>query len=68
VHGHFRSRGRNSEATVRGTKWRMVDTCAGTLTSVKRGAVRVRDFRLRKNTIVRAGHHYFARAVKRRGH
>jgi hypothetical protein len=66
VHGHFRSRGRNSEATVRGTKWSMTDTCAGTLTTVTRGAVLVRDFRLRKNRLVRAGHKYFARAVKRR--
>jgi hypothetical protein len=62
VHGHFRSRGRNSSATVRGTQWSMTDTCAGTLTSVQRGVVVVRDFRLRKNHKVRAGHRYFARA------
>jgi hypothetical protein len=65
VRGHFRSRGRNSDATVRGTKWSMTDTCAGTLTSVTRGSVVVRDFRLRKNKTVKAGHKYFARAVKR---
>jgi hypothetical protein len=64
VRGHFRSRGRNSEATVRGTKWSMTDTCAGTLTSVTRGSVVVHDFRLRKNVTVKAGHKYFARAVK----
>jgi hypothetical protein len=66
VHGHFRSRGRNSEATVRGTKWSMTDTCAGTLTTVTRGSVLVRDFGLKKNKIVKAGHKYFARAGKRR--
>jgi hypothetical protein len=44
----------------------MTDTCAGTLTSVKRGTVIVRDFRLKKNHRVRAGHRYFARAAKRR--
>jgi hypothetical protein len=64
VHGHFRSRGRNSAATVRGTKWTMTDTCAGTLTTVARGSVVVRDFRLRKNVVVKAGHKYLARAVK----
>lgn len=62
VHGRFRTRGRNSSATVRGTEWTMTDTCGGTLTSVKRGVVVVRDFRLRKNHKVRAGHKYFARA------
>jgi hypothetical protein len=62
VHGHFRSRGRNSAATARGTKWTMTDTCAGTLTAVTRGSVVVRDFRLRKNKVVKAGHKYLARA------
>jgi hypothetical protein len=66
AHGRFRTRGRNSSATVRGTKWSMTDTCAGTLTAVQRGTVVVRDFTLRKNKIVRAGHRYFARAPKRR--
>jgi hypothetical protein len=68
VHGHFRSRGHNSAATVRGTKWTMTDTCAGTLTSVGRGTVLVRDFGLRKNVLVRAGHHYLARALRLRKH
>jgi hypothetical protein len=66
VHGRFRTRGRNSSATVRGTQWTMTDTCAGTLTSVKQGTVVVRDFRLKKNHRVRAGHRYFARAPKRK--
>jgi hypothetical protein len=64
VHGHFRSRGHNSTATVRGTKWTMTDTCAGTLTVVSRGSVVVRDFGLRKNIVVKAGHHYLARALR----
>jgi hypothetical protein len=67
VHGHFSTRGRNSSATVRGTQWTMTDTCAGTLTTVKQGTVIVRDFRLKKNHRVRAGHGYFARAPKRKG-
>jgi hypothetical protein len=44
----------------------MTDTCAGTLTSVSRGVVVVRDFRLRKNKTIKAGHRYFARAPKAR--
>jgi hypothetical protein len=64
--GRFRTRGRHSSATVRGTKWTMTDTCAGTLTVVSQGVVVVRDFTLRKNKTVKAGHRYFAKAPKRR--
>jgi hypothetical protein len=64
--GRFRTRGRNSSATVRGTKWTMTDTCSGTLTTVSRGVVVVRDFTLRKNKTVKAGGRYFARAPKLR--
>jgi hypothetical protein len=64
AHGHFSTRGRNSSATVRGTEWSMLDTCAGTLTSVKRGSVTVRDFGLKKNKTVKAGHKYLARSFK----
>jgi len=32
AHGHFRSRGRNSSATVKGTDWLTEDRCDGTLT------------------------------------
>jgi hypothetical protein len=66
AHGHFRTRGRNSSATVRGTKWTMTDTCSGTLTVVQRGVVTVRDFTLRKNKTVKAGRRYFAKAPKLR--
>jgi hypothetical protein len=34
AHGHFRTRGRSSSATVRGTEWLTEDSCAGT-TAVK---------------------------------
>lgn len=64
VHGRFRTRGRNSAATVRGTKFTVTDTCAGTLTQVKAGTVRVRDFWLRKTRTVKAGHSYLARRGK----
>jgi hypothetical protein len=53
--GRFRTRGRHSAATVRGTVWETIDRCDGTLTDVTRGRVVVRDFRRRKNVTVRAG-------------
>jgi hypothetical protein len=63
-HGRFRTRGRRSSATVRGTIWMTEDRCNGTLTRVKRGVVAVRDSRTGKTTLVRAGKRHFAR-VKR---
>ena len=60
--GRFRTRGRHSAATVRGTKWTVTDRCDGTLTTVQRGTVTVRDFRRKKNIVVRAGRRYLARA------
>ena len=60
--GRFRTTGRNSSATVRGTIWEVVDRCDGTLTKVTRGRVVVRDFRRKKTVIVRAGKSYLARS------
>jgi hypothetical protein len=60
--GRFRSRGRYSAATVRGTIWDTADRCDGTLTRVRRGVVVVRDFRRHRNITVRAGKSYLARA------
>jgi len=59
--GSFRTSGRRSAATVSGTKWLVEDSCAGTLTRVARGKVKVRDFKRRKTVTVRAGHSYRAR-------
>jgi len=59
--GRFRTRGRNSVATVRGTRWSTRETCAGTVTRVMQGAVDVRDLRLGRTVTVRAGHAYLAR-------
>ncbi|MEA2423001.1 MAG: hypothetical protein QOF55_2100 [Thermoleophilaceae bacterium] len=66
VKGRFRTRGRNSTATVRGTQYLVKDTCAGTLTKVKVGKVVVRDLALKKTKTLKAGQSYFARALKRR--
>jgi hypothetical protein len=59
--GAFRTRGQFSSATVRGTKWVVIDRCDGTLTRVARGVVTVRDFVKGKTVIVRAGKQYLAR-------
>ena len=73
--GSFRTRGALSFsfATVRGTKWLVQDTCAGTLTRVTKGVVTVRDDVKHKTITVRAGKRYLAkarifRARHRRGH
>lgn len=62
--GRFRTRGRYSSATVRGTKWVVEDHCNGTLTRVARrprtNRVVVRDFVRRRSVILRAGQSYFA--------
>jgi hypothetical protein len=62
AHGRFRTRGRFSATTVRGTEWDTIDRCDGTLTRVHRGVVVVHDFRLGKDVTVRAGASYLARA------
>jgi hypothetical protein len=60
--GRFRTRGRNSVATVRGTTWRTTDTCVGTTTSVSSGSVIVREQRGGRKVLVRKGGHHLARA------
>jgi hypothetical protein len=59
--GSFRTKGKYSSATVRGTKWLVQDSCAGTLTRVVRGVVAVSDRVRHKTVTVRAGHSYLAR-------
>jgi Bacterial Ig domain/Divergent InlB B-repeat domain/RTX calcium-binding nonapeptide repeat (4 copies) len=69
--GRFRTRGRYSSATVRGTKWLTQDLCEGTLVTVEEGTVLVRDISRRRNIVVRAGRSYLAeplpRGVRRAG-
>jgi hypothetical protein len=62
AHGRFRTRGRYSASTVRGTNWGTRDRCDGTLTIVRRGTVAVRDFTRHKTVFVHAGHRYLAPA------
>jgi hypothetical protein len=63
--GRFTTRGQRSAATVRGTKWLVEDTCAGTLTRVARGKVSVRDFVRRRTVTLRTGGKYMARNRRR---
>jgi streptogramin lyase len=64
--GSFRTHGRHSQATVRGTRWLTVDRCDGTLTRVTSGAVAVRDFVRHRTVVVRAGHSYLAKKRQHR--
>lgn len=59
--GRFRTHGRDSVATVRGTQWTTTVTCTGTTTRVTEGAVSVRDLRTRRTVLVKAGQAYTAR-------
>jgi len=70
--GRFRTRGRYSSATVRGTTWLTEDRCDGTLTRLPRrprtSRVDVRDLVQRRTIRLRAGRSYLARprAARRR--
>jgi hypothetical protein len=59
-HGRFQTHGRDSVASVRGTRWLTLDTCAGTITRVTEGAVSVRDLGARRTVLVTAGQSYMA--------
>ena len=60
-HARFRTHGRDSVATVRGTRWVTTDRCDGTLTKVSEGKVLVRDLHRKRNVLLTAGHAYLAR-------
>jgi hypothetical protein len=62
-HGRYRTHGRNSVATVRGTTWVTTETCRGTRTTVKSGAVSVKDRASGRRTLVTAGHSHLAPRV-----
>lgn len=59
--GRFRTRGRFSAATVRGTVWLTEDRCDGTFTRVTSGRVEVFDQVQRRRVQLRAGQSYLAR-------
>ena len=55
--GRFRMRGRHSATTVRGTAWRVLDSCDSTETWVREGVVEVAGLRgaRPRRTVLRAG-------------
>ncbi|MDA0171763.1 hypothetical protein OJ998_21865 [Solirubrobacter taibaiensis] len=57
--GSFRTTGKYSAATVRGTRWLVEDSCSGTLTRVTQGSVTVKAGKITK--VLRAGKRYLAR-------
>jgi hypothetical protein len=60
--GKFRTKGRYAAATVRGTTWDTIDRCDGTLIKVTQGSVTVRDFKKKRDVVVKKGRSYFAAA------
>jgi len=58
--GKFRTRGRYSSATVRGTVWFVQDRCDGTFTRVRTGTVEVFDFGRNETVALNAGDTYLA--------
>ena len=62
--GKFSTSGKYSAATVRGTKWTIVDRCDGTLTQDIFHSVAVTDFVRHKTIILHAGQSYLAKAKK----
>ena len=65
--GRFRTTGQYGAATVRGTKWLVQDSCAGTLVKVERGVVEARDFARHRTVSVRAGPQLPGAALTRLG-
>ena len=60
--GKFRTKGRFSAASIRGTTWLTADRCDGTLTTVTVGSVTVRDLVRKRNIVLKAPKSYLARA------
>jgi hypothetical protein len=58
--GRFRTHGRDSVTTVRGTEWKVADRCDGTVTRVTEGAVDVRVRRTERVLRVEAGERFVA--------
>ncbi len=65
--GRIRTRGRYGAATVRGTRWTIIDRCdshprPGTLVVVSKGLVAVRSFALARTVLVPAGKRFLTPA------
>ena len=62
AHGSFSTKGNYAAGAVQGTEWLTEDLCEGTLIRVTRDKVRVTNLVTHRHTLVRAGHHYLAKA------
>ena len=62
AHGKFRTKGRYSAATIRGTIWTIADRCDGTLVHAIKDTVTVDDFVRHKTIALHPGHSYLALA------
>jgi hypothetical protein len=62
AHGKFRTKGRYSAATIRGTIWTIADRCDGTLVHAIKDTVSVDDLVLHKTITLHPGHSYLALA------
>jgi hypothetical protein len=58
--GRFKTTGRGSVATVRGTEWYTADRCDGTLTKVTKGAVMVRERGTGRSKLLHKGQSFLA--------
>lgn len=58
--GRFKTSGRGSVATVRGTEWYTADRCDGTLTRVSEGAVMVRERGTGRSKLLHKGQSFLA--------
>ena len=66
AHGHFKTSGRYSAATVRGTKWTIAARCDGTFVHDITDSVAVTDFVRHKTIILHAGQSYLALAPRKK--
>lgn len=60
--GKFRTRGRYSITSVRGTTWLTADGCDGTLARVTHGTVGVADLLRNRQVVLRRGENYLSKA------
>ncbi|MBV9604636.1 MAG: hypothetical protein JO027_06005 [Solirubrobacterales bacterium] len=61
AHGKFRTSGRYSAATVRGTRWTIAERCDGTLVHDLTDSVAVTDFVRHQTIVLHAGQSYLAK-------
>jgi hypothetical protein len=64
--GRMRTVGKRSAAIVRGTRWLVEDSCAGTLTRVRSGVVTVEVFATGKTKRLTRGQQFLAPSQARR--